>query len=41
MFCMLKNIYSAYGKGRKAKSKKRRWHYLAVNTLSTLLRGLT
>ena len=29
------------GEERKAKSKGRQWHYLAVKELSALLRGIT
>ena len=30
----------ANGEGRKAKSERRRWHYLAVKKISALLRGI-
>ena len=41
MYAKKEKIYSANGKGCEAKSERWRWHYLAVKTLSALLRGVT
>ena len=41
MISNAKRQHKAKSKGRVAKSEGRRWRYLAVKKLSTLLRGIT